>query len=135
MTATTTASKTGSAVDLKSAKLQGNELIKTPIGDIELVHNYFNDDASTRLFDELDYQRAAQSYIWSTPLVSMTTWRDREGKAFGVSHATDFVVLDSLKEKRGTLTRAVRLTFRDCDIEPPQQRARHECRRLRQRQR
>ena len=101
MTATTTASKTGSAVDLKSAKLQGNELIKTPIGDIELVHNYFNDDASTRLFDELDYQRAAQSYIWSTPLVSMTTWRDREGKAFGVSHATDFVVLDSLKEKRG----------------------------------
>jgi hypothetical protein len=104
MTATTTASKTGSAVDLKSAKLQGNELIKTPIGDIELVHNYFNDDASTRLFDELDYQRAAQSYIWSTPLVSMTTWRDREGKAFGVSHATDFVVLHSLKEKRGIVT-------------------------------
>ena len=104
MTTTTTASKTGSAADLKNAKLQGNELIKTPIGDIELVHNYFNDDASTRLFDELDYQRAAQSYIWSTPLVSMTTWRDREGKAFGVSRATDFVVLDSLKEKRGIVT-------------------------------
>ena len=34
----------------------------------------------------------------------MTTWRDGEGKAFGVSHATDFVVLDSLKEKRGIVT-------------------------------
>jgi hypothetical protein len=89
---------------LESATLQGDEVIQTPIGDIELVDNYFDDDASKRLFDEMDFQRAAQSYIWSTPLVSITTWRDNQGAAFGVENDTDFVVLESLKEKRGIVT-------------------------------
>jgi hypothetical protein len=89
---------------MKDAKLHGNEVIRTPIGDIELTDSYFNDDAAKRLYDEMDYQRAAQAYIWSTPLVSVTTWRDNEGKAYGVENATDFVVLESLKEKRGIVT-------------------------------
>ena len=38
--------------------------ISTPIGDFELRHSYFDDDASRRLFDEMDYQRACQAYIW-----------------------------------------------------------------------
>jgi hypothetical protein len=91
-------------VPLDSAKLHGDETIQTPIGDIELVDSYFSDDASKRLFDEMDYQRAVQAYIWSIPLVGFTTWRDNQGKAYGVEHDTDFVVLKSLKEKRGVVT-------------------------------
>lgn len=91
-------------VSLDKATLQGDEVIQTPIGTIALVHNYFNSDASEKLYDELDYQRAAQSYIWSTPLVSMTTWRNREAEAYGASQANDFVVLRSLREKRGIVT-------------------------------
>ena len=34
----------------------------------------------------------------------MTTWRVRQGAAYGVKGATDFVVLNSLKEKRGIVT-------------------------------
>jgi hypothetical protein len=49
------------SVPLERATLQGDEVIQTPIGEIELVDNYFDDDASKRLFDEMDYQRAAQS--------------------------------------------------------------------------
>ena len=79
---------------LESATLRGDELISTPIGDIELRHSYFDDDASRRLFDEMDYQRACQAYIWSHPIVSMTGWRLRQGAAFGVKGAHDFVVLD-----------------------------------------
>ena len=90
--------------DLINARLEGNELIGTPVGDIELIDSYFDDDASRRLFDEMDYQRAVQSYIWSHPLVSITTWRNRQNKAYGVSGANDFVVLASLKEKRGIVT-------------------------------
>jgi hypothetical protein len=89
---------------LESATLAGDELISTPIGDIELHHSYFADEASRRLFDEMDYQRACQAYIWSTPIVSMTTFRLRQCKAYGVQDATDFVVLNSLKEKRGVVT-------------------------------
>lgn len=89
---------------MESAKLQGDETIETPIGHIKLVDSYFGDDASRRLFNEMDYQRAAQAYVWSTPLVSIATWRDNQGKAYGVTSDTDFVVLDSLKEKRGIVT-------------------------------
>jgi hypothetical protein len=92
------------SVPLEGATLQGDEVIETPIGDIKLTDSYFDDDASKRLFDEMDYQRAVQSYIWSTPLVSITTWRDNQGAAYGVEKDTDFVVLRSLKEKRGIVT-------------------------------
>ena len=93
-----------SGTPLEKATLHGNEVIATPIGDITLVNNYFDDDASKRLYDEMDYQRAAQSYLWSTPLVSIATWRDRQAEAYGVTGETDFVVLRSLKEKRGIVT-------------------------------
>jgi hypothetical protein len=89
---------------LEAATLQGDELIHTPIGDIELRHTYLDDDASRRLFDEMDFQRACQAYIWSQPIVSLTTWRLRQGEAHGVKGPNDFVVLDSLKEKRGIVT-------------------------------
>jgi len=42
------------AVALNNATLEGSELISTPIGDIELVHDFFDDDSSSRLFDEMD---------------------------------------------------------------------------------
>jgi hypothetical protein len=89
---------------LECATLEGDELISTPIGDIELRHSYLDDDASRLLFDEMDYQRACQAYIWGHPIVSMTTWRVRQCTAYGVKGATDFVVLNSLKEKRGIVT-------------------------------
>lgn len=92
------------ATPLGSAKLHGDEIIETPIGNIELAHSYFDDAASKRLFDEMDYQRAVQAYIWSTPLVSVTQWRDDLAARYGVTKDTDFVVLASLKEKRGVVT-------------------------------
>jgi hypothetical protein len=93
-----------SGTPLEKAHLHGDEVIHSPIGDITLLDTYFDDDASGRLFDEMDYQRAVQSYLWSHPLVSITTWRDREAQAYGVTKDTDFVALKSLKEKRGVVT-------------------------------
>jgi hypothetical protein len=91
-------------VPLGEATLAGDEVIDTPAGSVELQDSYFGDDASRRLFDQMDFQRASQAYIWSTPLVSMTTWRDNEAAAYGVESPSDFVVLESLKEKRGIVT-------------------------------
>jgi len=91
-------------VALKDARLHGDEVITTPIGEIQLIDSYFDNQASKRLFDEMDYQRAAQSYVWSMPLVSAATWRDTQNKAFGVTGATDFVVLETVREKSGILT-------------------------------
>ena len=93
-----------SPVALEKATLAGDEVIKTPIGTITLNDNYFDDKASQQLFDEMDYQRATQAYIWSHPLVSITTWRDRQTQAYGATDENDFVVLNTLKEKRGIVT-------------------------------
>lgn len=79
-------------------------MIDTPAGSVELQDSYLGDDASRRLYDELDFQRASQAYIWAMPLVSMVTWRDNEAAAYGVEKDTDFVVLELLKEKRGIVT-------------------------------
>jgi hypothetical protein len=43
------------SVPLDKAKLHGDEVIQTPIGDIRLNDSYFDTDASSRLFDEMDY--------------------------------------------------------------------------------
>jgi hypothetical protein len=79
-------------------------MIATPVGPIELVHSYFDDVASARLYAEMDYQRACQAYVWSTPIVSMMGWMEAQSASFGVAGDTDFVVLDTLKEKRGIVT-------------------------------
>lgn len=92
------------AVPLDQATLQGDEVIDTPAGKIELQDSYFDEDASQRLFDTMDLQRAAQLYIWSTPLVSTAHWRDAQGAAFGTAAPGAFAVLETLKEKRGIVT-------------------------------
>ncbi|MEO9778790.1 MAG: DUF1254 domain-containing protein [Sedimentitalea sp.] len=92
------------AVPLDAATLRGDETIDTPIGTIELQDNYFDDEASQKLFDEMDYQRASQAYLWSIPLIGFAAWRDKQTAAFDVQNSTDFVVLESLKEKRGIVT-------------------------------
>ncbi|WP_424928830.1 DUF1214 domain-containing protein [Amaricoccus tamworthensis] len=91
-------------VPLNSATLAGDEVIETPAGEIVLEDSYFDGDASERLFDLMDLQRASQLYIWSTPLVSTTTWRDEQGAAFGTDEPGAFAVLETLKEKRGIVT-------------------------------
>ena len=53
-----------SGTPLELAALRDTEVIATPVGDIALVDSYFDDDASARLYDEMDYQRAVQGYLW-----------------------------------------------------------------------
>lgn len=91
-------------VALGNAKLMGDEIIETPIGEIELQDNFITDESIQKLFDEMDYQRAVQAYIWSTPAVSYKQWQVAQEETFGAKNLGDFVVYLSLKEKRGIVT-------------------------------
>ena len=55
------------------------ETIKTRIGDLSFTHDFANgyptDATVEKLFDEIDFQRAAQAYIWSIPIVAMAQWQ------------------------------------------------------------
>jgi hypothetical protein len=93
----------GSA-SLETAKLNGDEMISTPYGEIELQQNYITDESSQKLFDAMDLQRASQAYIWSTPLVSFTTWRKEQDKDYGPNSRGTFAVFISFREKQGIVT-------------------------------
>jgi len=91
-------------VSLADATLKGNEKIATPYGEVRLEDNYITDDSSKKLFDAMDTQRAAQAYIWSTPLVSFTTWRDQQNLLYGPNARGTFAVFVSYNEKLGIVT-------------------------------
>ena len=89
---------------LEDAKLVGDEQISTPYGTVELLHNYITDESSILLFDAMDMQRAAQAYIWSTPIVSFYTWIEEQNRVYETGNLGEFAVFESLKEKRGVVT-------------------------------
>jgi len=89
---------------LGSSDLCGDATIQTPYGDLELEHGYLTNASSERVFDAMDFQRACQAYVWSTPLVSYATWKTEENAAFGVGGFGTFAILRSMKEKRGIVT-------------------------------
>ena len=55
------------------------EKMQTRIGTLEFTHDWENgyptDDTVTKLYDELDFQRATQTYIWALPFVSQAQLR------------------------------------------------------------
>ena len=55
---------------------QAQETIKTRIGDLSFTHDFANgyptNATQKLLFDEIDFQRACQAYLWSIPLVRAT---------------------------------------------------------------
>ncbi|MER8104851.1 DUF1254 domain-containing protein [Kitasatospora sp. NPDC094016] len=88
----------------RDASLTGDETIETSFGTIRLEQNYPTDESSALLLDQLDLQRACQAYLWFLPLIGAATWRDQAAETFGASGFGDFVVYQTLREKRGILT-------------------------------
>ena len=86
------------------ATLHGDEVIATPYGQVQLENNYLTDDSAKLLFNAMDLERAAQAYIWSTPLVSFTTWRNQQDKLYGPNARGTFAVFSSFNEKLGVVT-------------------------------
>ncbi len=59
--------------------------------------------AVQKLFDQLDFQRSAQAYIWALPIVGFAEWQASARSAFGAGD-TDMVLYESLDDKLGILT-------------------------------
>ncbi|WP_339868484.1 DUF1214 domain-containing protein [uncultured Algoriphagus sp.] len=91
-------------VSLEQASLKGDEIIETSVGDVELIDSYFDTESSNLLYDEMDYQRASQAWVWGMPMVSIMTQKKGLEDKYGLSSEHDIVVLKSLKEKRGIVT-------------------------------
>ena len=83
------------------------ETLKTRIGELTFTHDFANgypDKKSVeKLYDEIDFQRGCQLYLWSLPLVSLAEWQKAHEVTFG-ARSGDVVVYDNYLAKQGILT-------------------------------
>lgn len=77
--------------------------VDSRIGRLDFAAGYPSDDTTSMLFDELDFQRAVQGYIWAIPLVSFGQWQHEHEKVFGAQDG-DLVRYESFADKLGLLT-------------------------------
>lgn len=83
------------------------ETVDTRIGPLEFTHSfttgYPTDSTVATLYEEMDFQRAVQAYLWSIPLVSMAQWRHAHEEALGAQNG-QIVFVESYADKIGGLT-------------------------------
>jgi hypothetical protein len=83
------------------------QAIKTRIGPLEFTHDFANgyptDETVEKLYDERDFQRACQAYLWSLPAVSFTSWQHGITKGLGAKNGQIVAIL-SYESRRGILT-------------------------------
>jgi hypothetical protein len=76
----------------------------TRIGKLEFTHDWINgyptNDTVTKLYDELDFQRATQAYIWAIPFVSQAQLRYMYVDLFEASTGS-IVILDTFDRRHG----------------------------------
>ncbi len=94
---------TGAAMALSAIPALGDE-VQTWIGTLELNAQGLPSQASVvKLFDEFDFQRATQSYLWGLPIVAFAVWQKAHEDVFGAKDG-DVVVYSDFKARQGILT-------------------------------
>ncbi len=65
---------TALAVALTTGSAIAQETIDTRIGPLSFTHDFENGyptlETQQKLFDEMDFQRATQAYLWGLPIVA-----------------------------------------------------------------
>jgi hypothetical protein len=77
--------------------------IDSHIGVLDFEGGYPTEESLVKLYDELDFQRAVQTYLWAIPLVSFAAWQEAYETVFGQQDG-DLVLTTSFRDKLGLLT-------------------------------
>lgn len=80
-----------------------SETIKSKVGNLEFKSGYPTDATAQKLYDELDFQRAVQAYLWSLPMASYGAYAD-EGKSKGMGPNTVHIYEKSAQPHAVALT-------------------------------
>lgn len=68
---------TATAQPVTSTDADGEYVADTRIGELRFEYGYPTEETAQRLYDEMDFQRAVQAYLWSVPLVAMQALHER----------------------------------------------------------
>lgn len=79
------------------------ETIQTRIGKLTFESGYPSEETVKKLYDEMDFQRAAQAYLWGIPAVGINEWRKAHFDVFEAKNGEMLSYLD-FNEKLGILT-------------------------------
>jgi hypothetical protein len=83
-----------------------NQRLETRIGTLEFTHDFASGYPTRQtidtLYNERDFQRACQAYLWALPLVSFTTWYEAQA-AFGAGNG-EIVAYLSYDDRLGIVT-------------------------------
>ena len=90
-----------SAFSQETPVLQGTK--DTRIGAIEFDLGFPSKKSVDELYDEIDFQRACQAYIWGLPIIGFAEWQASTAKSFGAGDL-DYVIYLSVEDKLGILT-------------------------------
>jgi hypothetical protein len=89
-----------------SSAFAENKTVETRIGKLEVTHDFANGyptrETVERLYDERDFQRACQAYLWAIPAVSFAQWQ-RGLASFGAGNG-DIAAILSYDDRLGILT-------------------------------
>ncbi len=78
--------------------------VETPFGEIAIEQGLPATPAEVqKLFDQLDFQQATQSYLWALPIVAFAEWQDIHEKVFGATDH-DLVLYSTYADRLGILT-------------------------------
>jgi len=83
------------------------ETVDTRIGMLSFTHGfatgYPTKETVERLYDERDFQRACQAYLWALPIVGMAQWQEQARTIIGVGDL-DLALQVTFEDKLGVLT-------------------------------
>ncbi|MCW2268909.1 DUF1254 domain-containing protein [Pseudomonas sp. JUb96] len=77
--------------------------IETRFANLEMQGTLPTPASVAKLYEELDYQQATQSYLWALPIVAFAEWQQAHEKVFGAKSG-DLVIYDNYQDKLGILT-------------------------------
>jgi len=76
------------------------QVTDTRIGKLSFENGYPSDETARKLFDEMDYQRAVQAYLWAYPVVSFESIRLGTKRDLGAD-LNDLVIADNYADPKG----------------------------------
>ena len=88
---------------IQTEQLPTSGIVESRLGKIELVNGYPTDETVKKLYDDIDFQRACQSYLWALPLMAMQQWQREQRETFGAGNL-DYVDYLTFTDKLGLLT-------------------------------
>jgi hypothetical protein len=88
------------ALTLTSAIAQTPDSVQTRIGPLSFERGYPTPETTRKVFDEMDYQRAVQAYLWAYPVVSFECIRIGTKRDLGLDYK-EFTIADKLADAKG----------------------------------